>query len=133
MQRNLERSESRWRDVALWALDVLLDQWRRGFDEVRHVMVFPRRLGFIARNSTHVGDLFQRALIADVLAEADRVLSCGLQVQIDSEIGYVLESRQRDRIGGWSYFPDLRELPPDADDLAQVMQLLLRRRREHEI
>src|SRR6185369_3155358 len=39
---------------------------------------------------------------------------------------YLIESRQRSGIGGWKYFPELRELPPDADDLAQIMHVLHR-------
>jgi squalene-hopene/tetraprenyl-beta-curcumene cyclase len=73
----------------------------------------------------HQTDVFQRALIADALCDADLLLRGYLQPIIDYEVNY-LESRHLvSGVGGWSYFPTVPEVPPDADDLGQVMQVLL--------
>jgi squalene-hopene/tetraprenyl-beta-curcumene cyclase len=45
---------------------------------------------------------------------------------IDSEVRYLVARRQHDGVGGWSYFPDFPDLAPDADDLGQVLQVLVR-------
>jgi len=39
---------------------------------------------------------------------------------------YLVGQRLMRGVGGWSYFPGLPELPPDADDLGQVIQVLVR-------
>jgi hypothetical protein len=37
----------------------------------------------------------------------------------------LIRSRLKDRRGGWSYFPDSPHLPPDCDDLAEVLHVLI--------
>lgn len=132
------------------ALEYLLDQWGLEFAEARHTMLFPRSLGFwsgkqvplagsvvsafavllqrlglTVNYEAHTGDVFERVLIACVLAEANAALAMGLENQIERELDYLLGCRRRDAVGGWSYFQHLRELPPDADNLAQIMQLVI--------
>jgi squalene-hopene/tetraprenyl-beta-curcumene cyclase len=115
---------SRWQRVAWDALLFVVEQWRLGFGEARHLMVFPRDQGFSAQHEWQRGDVFQRAVIADVLCDADEMVGGRLRPAIDYEISYLLSRRGAAR-GGWRYFPDLPELPPDADDLGQIMQVLI--------
>jgi squalene-hopene/tetraprenyl-beta-curcumene cyclase len=131
LQLRLSPPASPWQRVAWDALRHLLEQWRLGFGEARHLMGFPREL-FSARDELQRGDVFQRAVIADALCDADELLAGELRPVIDHEIAYLLGRRGAAR-GGWSYFPDLPELPPDADDLGQIMQVLVRRGRGEEL
>ena len=113
------------------ALEFLVQQWRQGFSEARHVMHFPPEVGF-GGPAYQRGDVFQRALIADAFQDSAERWSLDLQPVIEPEIAYLLGRRVSERCG-WRYFPELPELPPDADDLAQIMQLLWRSGREREM
>ena len=106
------------------ALAFLLEESRTDFREAAHTLPFPRNQGFLVDRDFQTGDVFARALIADALLDARE--EPGVAEVLDREINYLVDSRVRDGVGGWKYFPELRELPPDADDLAQVMQVLLR-------
>jgi squalene-hopene/tetraprenyl-beta-curcumene cyclase len=96
-----------------------------GFSEATHRMLFPRSAGFSDEREHHSGTVFQTALIADALVEAARagfrVDMAGLRVDAE-RLGAQLAADG----GGWRYFPTLHELPPDADDLAQVLTLFVR-------
>jgi squalene-hopene/tetraprenyl-beta-curcumene cyclase len=111
-----------WQALAWPALLYIVEQWNLGYGEARHIMEFPPELG-LGGPQYQRGDTFQRALIADTLCDANRELNDALRVILDNEVVYLLSRRGPD-VGGWAYFPDLPELPPDADDLAQVMQVL---------
>jgi squalene-hopene/tetraprenyl-beta-curcumene cyclase len=113
------------------ALEFLVQQWRQGFGEARHVMHFPPEVGF-GGPPYQRGDVFQRALIADSLCDSAERWSLDLRPVIEPEIAYLLGRRASERCG-WRYFPELPELPPDADDLAQIIQVLWRSGRRHEI
>lgn len=104
----------------------LVQQWQRGFGEARDIAQFAEEVGFSSGSGARYGDVFQRALILDALCEADEVLLGQLRPLLDAEADYLLSRRLTTGIGGWAYFQDLPELPPDADDLAQIMQALLR-------
>lgn len=111
------------REALAWrGLEHLVERWRHGFGEARHLMRFPAELG-LGGPELQRGDVFQRAIIADVLCDA-RCAGIAVDAIVDYEAAYLLE-RRRSR-AGWSYFPDLPELPPDADDLAQIMQVFAR-------
>ncbi|WP_437601285.1 hypothetical protein [Sorangium sp. So ce590] len=110
-------------DIGTTALEVLLAAADDDFAESKHVMSFPRAQGFRGPADEQVGDVFARALIADALQDDDAEAHAPLIV---GAIEHLLDRRRRDEVGGWSYFPDLIELPADADDLAQVMLVLLR-------
>ena len=113
-------------ETAWHALSFLIDQWRLGFGEAQHIAYMARALGYQGQTELPSGDIFQRALIADALCDADQGLGGRLQPIIDSEVRYLLSQRNASRVGGWRYFPSVPELAPDADDLGQVMQVLLR-------
>ena len=89
-------------------------------------MIFPHLLGFSGDRERHDGDVFQRAIVADALCDADEALAGALRPLIQREVTYLVDCRLRRGVGGWSYFPTLPELPPDADDLGQVIQVLVR-------
>ncbi|HSM15620.1 MAG TPA: prenyltransferase/squalene oxidase repeat-containing protein [Gemmatimonadales bacterium] len=123
LRHDLENAISRGRDY-------LLAQADREFDEAAHEMRFPRRAGFRARQDLQRGDVFVRATLASIcldLAELDAE-ACGRSWHeiASREADYVAESKLTDRAGGWSYFPNLPELPPDTDSLAVALRLFSR-------
>ncbi len=118
--------QSQWQRLAWDALRFIIRQWQLGFGETRHIMHLTHKEGFSATQEYHYGDVFQRALIADALCEADHLLHGQLQPVIGYEANYLTSRRLASGVGGWSYFPTVPELAPDADDLGQVMQVLLR-------
>lgn len=108
------------------AIEALERERATQYSEARHRMVFPRAAGFSSEQELHVGEVFQRALIADALLDAERA---GFRVDrtgLENDIATLVELRLPDGVRGWKYFPSLPELPADADDVAQVMQVLLR-------
>lgn len=107
------------------ALGFVLDQWRLGFGEAQHIL---RILDLDARGtpSYYHADLFQRALIADALCDANEVLSDDLRPVLQYEADYLEASAMETPPGGWSYFPGRVQEPADSDDTGQVMQALLR-------
>ena len=127
----LPSPSSDWQQLAWQGLGSIIEQWRLGFGEARHVMEFPREFGFSGPQYQR-GDVFQRAIIADILCDADELLDGELRPIIEHEISYLLSRRAAGR-GGWSYFPELPELPADADDLGQIMQVLWRSGHKKEI
>jgi squalene-hopene/tetraprenyl-beta-curcumene cyclase len=122
-----------FQDNAWSALVFLVDQWHLGFGEAQHVAQMAHALGYRGETEFPSGDVFQRALIADALCDADAWLAGRLQKLLDHEVGYLLSQRSESGIGGWRYFPSIPELAPDADDLGQVLQVLLRCGRRAEV
>lgn len=122
----LPTPKSRCQAIAWDGLAFLLKEWCKGFGEARHLMAYPDAFDPDRRREMQFGDVFQRAIIADALCDADELLAGAVRGIIHSEVSYILSQELRDGFGGWSYFPGLKELPPDADDLAQVIQVLVR-------
>lgn len=122
----LPPTQSEWQALAWDALRFLVREWQRGFGEARHIMYLPREWGFRVSTDYCAGDVFQRALILDGLCDAQALLGEQLRPVLDAEIAHLLECRRTTGVGGWSYFPSVPEIAPDADDLGQVMQALLR-------
>ena len=115
-----------WQRLAWRGLDFIVKEWSAEFRDAGHSMVFPHFLGFTGDHERHYGDVFQRAIIADALCDADDALGGALRPPIRREVTYLVGRRLTRGVGGWSYFPTLPELPPDADDLGQVIQVLVR-------
>lgn len=115
-----------WQQLAWSALGFLLRQWELGFGEARDVIKYPPTLGFQVGPGAQYGDVFQRALAVEMMCDANEALSGRLQPVLEHEARYLLDCRLKHGFGGWSYFPNLLDLPPDVDDLAQVMTSLLR-------
>ena len=123
---DLPSPRTEWQRLAWRGLQFLVDEWRTEFRDASHTMIFPHLLGFSGDRERHDGDVFQRAIVADALCDADEVLGGALRPVIEREITYLADVRLRRGVGGWSYFPTLPELPPDADDLGQVIQVFVR-------
>jgi squalene-hopene/tetraprenyl-beta-curcumene cyclase len=122
----LPPATTQWQKVSWSALNFIIHQWKLGFGEAQHIMYFPEDEGFNTTEEYHSNDIFQRALIADTLCDANLLLDGKLQPLLDYEVQYLIDSRLSSGVGGWSYFPSIPEVAADADDLGQVMQVLLR-------
>ena len=126
IQLELPTTEAPGKKIALQSLAFIFKQWQLGFGELCHIMRFPHSMGHTAKGEFQQGDTFQRAVIADILCDVNALVGSQLDSMIAYEVEYLLSKRCADSTGGWRYFPDLPELPPDADDLAQIMQVLLK-------
>ena len=107
------------------AIDALVDEVSQGAPEATHVLAFPRAQGFAVTQDLQSGDVFQRAVLLEALAAIDCAGLRDLGGLIAREAEYLLGRQRIYPPGGWSYFPDLDELPADADDLAQCIRALI--------
>jgi hypothetical protein len=108
---------------AVKALDFLLVQQRDDFREAIHHLNFPRADWSY---ETHPALLSFRSVALDGLLDA---YAAGLLVPrnvLDAEAMWILRAKHRDVRGGWNYVQEVSELPPDVDDLGQVLQVLSR-------
>lgn len=122
----LPRPRTGWEQLGLDALEFIVQQWRLGFGEARHIMHLRSEASLTVREEYHFGDVFQRALLADGLCDAAEVFGQGLRPVVDFEVDYLLSQRSGTGVGAWSYLPTIPEVAPDADDLGQIIQVLLR-------
>jgi hypothetical protein len=108
------------------ALAFLLAQQKSTYSEAIHHLSFPRLVDGEVRYETRPALLSHRAVVLDALLDATMAgLDCPRAV-LAAECMAILRSKHRDVRGGWSYIQEAPELPPDADDLGQVLQALMR-------
>jgi squalene-hopene/tetraprenyl-beta-curcumene cyclase len=119
--------------LSLAACDRLAEERSSEYSEAAHTMTFLHRDGFTGRDEVQRGDIFARALIADALCDARDAGILDTSATLHEECDYLIARRQQSGVGGWSYFPDLPELAPDTDCLAQVMQVLVRCERTQDL
>jgi len=105
------------------ALEALLAEQREGFSQAVHNLHLPR---MNRQQEVQPALLFFRAVALDAMLDARDAGFAVPETMISSEALKVLQSKHRLLRGGWSYIPGVPELPPDADDNGQVIQVLLR-------
>lgn len=110
-------------------VDYLVRQQQRDYPEAVHYLTLPcmSAPGKISYETWSTG-FFQRMLILDALLDARKELDLAKVTKrlIEVEVEKILRSKHPNVAGGWSYIPDLALLPPDADDLGYVLQILSR-------
>jgi hypothetical protein len=114
------------RGPAAAAVTMLLQQQRTGYQEAVHWMTVPRLGEDGVRLQTHPAIVFQRAIVLDSLLDS---YAAGLDIPasvLAREALLLLAAKRADVRSGWSYLSGVPELPPDADDLAMVAQVLAR-------
>ena len=104
----------------------LLVQNSRGYPEATHYLTLPCITPSRIEYETHTTNLFQRMLVLDSLLDCAHFNDHVTKLIVEKEIIAILQAKHRIVGGGWSYIPSLLELPPDADDLGLVLQLLAR-------
>jgi len=110
----------------LAATEMLLAQQRNGYREAVHHLRLPRVLPQGVSLQMHAGVLFQRAIVLDALLDAVEAGAAVPAVVLASEGVCILQAKHRSSPCGWNYVPEVPELPPDADDLAAVVNALSR-------
>jgi squalene-hopene/tetraprenyl-beta-curcumene cyclase len=113
-------------DSILSCINYLDSQSEIGYSEAIHTMLFPKIFSNAKAYDIYEGFIFQRALICEALLD---VYDLGFKIDkkwLVNDANLLINSSAVDIEGGWRYFPSLYYLPPDADDLAQVLQVLLR-------
>lgn len=91
------------------------------FTEAEHYMNFPHEDGYCSKVE-QIGNIFVKTEIINLLCScnADDEFFEDVRAQWSKELWkYKTEWFEY----GWSYFPDLLELAPDVDDLAEIMRL----------
>ncbi len=108
------------------ALRYLMQQHDHGYEEATHYLHFPRLVDGRVRYETCPSILSHRAVIFDALLDG---VDAGFRVSqslLARDAMTILQCKHPDVRGGWSYIQQAPELPPDADDLGQVLQVLVR-------
>ncbi|MFF2395506.1 prenyltransferase/squalene oxidase repeat-containing protein [Nocardia sp. NPDC058114] len=108
-----------WENIAWPGIVHLATQISGGPTDLTDTLRVPRELGLGSDTEEQQGDLFQRALIVDVLTDCAELLGDQAKPLIEGELDYLLNRRRGDG-RGWNYFPDLPEFPPDADTLSCI-------------
>ena len=122
------------RAAYIFCLGEVIGEANRCFPEIKHLMYLSRAEGFDNGQEVHVGDTFQRALLLDCLLDYVGTQPHPLiATLIDQELDYILRLRAAEGVPGWSYFPTVREIAPDTDDLGQILQCLARGDRSAEL
>jgi hypothetical protein len=110
----------------LAATEMLLAQQCTGYHEAIHHLLLPRLYPTGMRLETYPALLFQRAIVLDGLLDAHATGHPVPHAMLAAEACEILRAKHRDARGGWNYIPEVPELPPDADDLGMVLQVLCR-------
>lgn len=98
-----------------------------GYRESWHSMGFAHDQGFTGASEVQHGTVFQRAVLGWLFALAERAGQALPPGAVDENLEALEGLRRTGERGGWSYFPDLPELAPDSDDLAQVIHAVCAR------
>lgn len=104
-------------------LNYLTQEWEKNYPEIKHIMVLSNSDGFDNNKTLHITDIFQRGIITNNLIDIGKSYKIDLSQIINFEINYLIQNRNTDEIGCWSYFPSVKEIAQDADDLGQMMQV----------
>ncbi len=96
------------------------------YSDLKHIMYLSDREGFENREDIHVTDVFQRAMLNDCLIAICEKYKLDFSDFFNKECQYLIPQRNTDAIGGWSYFPSVKEIAADIDDLGQIMQLFIK-------
>lgn len=107
-------------------LNFISQQFSENYSELQHFMWLSNKEGFENETSLHFSDTFQRAMLNDCLLDISDKNSLNIFNFFKEENQYFLERTNKDEIGAWSYFPTVKEIAADIDDLGQIMQQFLR-------
>jgi len=107
-------------------LGYLIGEWEKDYPEVKHIMILSDIEGFKNDKTLHVTDVFQRGILTNNLIDITVNYQINLNQIIEYEINYLVENRNVLDAECWSYFPTVKEIAPDADDLGQMMQVFLK-------
>jgi prenyltransferase beta subunit len=107
------------------ALDFIKSDFLQNYTSLKHIMYLGEMEGFKNDTQIHISDTFQRALINDCFITVANNYNIDISNFLKKECEYLIEIRNKDKIGGWSYFPTVQEIAADIDDLGQIIQLFV--------
>lgn len=107
-------------------LTFIKNDFLKNYTHLKHFMYLGNNEGFDNDSDLHYSDTFQRALMNDCLRDVVEYHHIDANYFFEKENQYLLERRNTDDIGGWVYFPTMKELAADIDDLGQIMQQFIR-------
>ena len=113
-------------EVGTKAWNFLKECSQTAWADLPHYMWLSRKDGFDSGDQIHRGEVFQRSLLLDCLSFAFDLNDKQWQDFLRQEWKTLVEWKREDGVSGWSYFPEVAEIAPDIDDLAQVMIFLIR-------
>ena len=117
-------------DVIKEGIGFIKKDYLRDYAELKHVMFLGEIEDFENQNNIHISDTFQRTLLNDCICDITNLLKIDSKGYLQKEIEYILGRRNHDSIGGWSYFPTVKEIAADIDDLGQIMQFFIKTGKE---
>ncbi|HFK5529194.1 TPA: prenyltransferase/squalene oxidase repeat-containing protein [Elizabethkingia anophelis] len=117
-------------DVIKEGIGFIKKDYLRDYAELKHVMFLGEIEDFENQNNIHISDTFQRTLLNDCICDITNLLKIDSKGYLQKEIEYILGRRNHDSIGGWSYFPTVKEIAVDIDDLGQIMQFFIKTGKE---
>ncbi|HMO39100.1 MAG TPA: terpene cyclase/mutase family protein [Saprospiraceae bacterium] len=92
--------------------------------DLKHLMYLSRSEHFTLKNTILVGEVFQIALVTDILIDLQLSLGVDLRLLINDNIKFIKSKRLKKGIRAWNYFSTINEVAPDIDDLGQILQVL---------
>lgn len=99
--------------------------FQQNYADLKHIMYLGKLEGFDNDNTIHISDTFQRALINECFITIASTYNLDISNFLKNECQQLIGLRNKDTIGGWSYFPTVQEIAADIDDLGQIIQLFV--------
>jgi len=106
-------------------LAFIKSDFQQNYADLKHIMYLGNLEGFDNNNTIHISDTFQRALINECFISVGDAYNLDVSNFLKNECHYLISLRNKDIIGGWSYFPTVQEIAADIDDLGQMIQLFI--------
>ncbi len=124
--KHIDKSDN-YPEVIQKGVNYLLSERDNNYLESEHIMLLPSSEikkvedgGMIVR-----GNIFQRTIIVEAYLDIEKRINNLFENNIIREdIESIIDLKFTNTRGGWSYFPEYNYLPPDTDDLAQVLRIL---------
>ncbi len=109
-------------------LEFIKKDFDSNYVDLKHYMYLGELDDFCNENDVHESDTFQRTILNDCLLDI-LIKENSLDQNyfyFKNELDYLISKVNKDDIGGWSYFPSVKEISADIDDLGQVIQLFFK-------
>lgn len=100
-----------------------ISQAETGFPEVKHLMYLSKNEGFQNTSHIHVGEIFQRAIIAEIILSLPQAKDLS-DYYLANEIDFIVSQKEKDNVKAWKYFSSVKQISCDIDDLGQILQVL---------
>ena len=91
-------------------LEYIKNDYLHSYADLKHIMYLSNLDDFDNTNQIHISDTFQRALLNDCLLAVSETSKVDISDYIDQEVDYLMNRRNNDVVGGWSYFPTVMEI-----------------------